>query len=66
MYREVLVYIATLAGLDRPYKESEGSYMDRIKVSTGTSFMVGGSIKKMKNWWFFLEFLYVIIAVHFM
>ena len=60
-YTGVLVYIASMAGLERPDKEFVclGSYTDqkavvwsKMKVSTRTNFMVGHLIKKMDNWRF--------------
>ena len=64
---EVLVYIASYiaswAGLERPYEESVGlgSYTDKKAVfwsknyvSTRANFMVGRLIKKIENWRFCL------------
>ena len=56
-YTEVLLYIASMAGLERPYKESVGLrkqlFCPKVKVITRTNFMVGRLInkkKKMENW----------------
>ena len=57
-YMELLVYIASLAGLERPYEESVGlgSYTDqkavvlsKTKVITRTNFLGGCFIKKKKK-----------------